>query len=117
MRARRYISYKIVFHHVFRIFFFSMDRLSPRRYVHVVPRHGQRLHNEDQHVRGHRGHGEPDGVGKGPDHSGRRMRRLLHPGRKLDRTRKYHDGYYLPTMVITVQRWLLPSNDGHDQKL
>lgn len=62
-----------------------MDRLPSRRNVHVVPRHGQRLHYEDQHVRGHCGHGEPDGAGKGSDHPGRRVQRLL---RQLDRVRE-----------------------------
>lgn len=65
-----------------------MDRLSSRRNVHVVPRYGQRLHNEDQHVRSHSGHGEPDGAEKGPDHSGRRVRRLLHVAREHNNTRE-----------------------------
>jgi len=66
-----------------------MDRLPSHCYVHVVPRYGQRLHNEDKHVRGHSGHGQPDRAGKGPDNSGRRMRGLLHARREHNRTREY----------------------------
>jgi hypothetical protein len=66
-----------------------MDWFPSHRHVHVVPRYGQRLHNEDQHVRSHSGHGQPDGAGEGPDNSGRRMRGLLHTRREHNRTREY----------------------------
>jgi len=69
-----------------------MDWLPSHRYVHVVPRYGQRLYNENQYVRSHSGYGQPDGAGKGPDHSGRRMRRLLYTRREHNRTCEYTAG-------------------------
>lgn len=71
-----YHTLKFVF-----FFVFSMDWLPSHRYIHVVPRYGQRLYNENQYVRSHSGYGQPDGAGKGPDHSGRRMRRILYTRR------------------------------------
>lgn len=71
-------------------FFYSMDWLPSHRHVHVVSRNGQRLHYENQHVRGHCGHGQPDGAGKGPDHPGRRVRGVLRAHRKHVFARKWH---------------------------
>lgn len=70
-------------------FCYSMDRLSSRRNVHAVSRYGQCLHNENQHVRGYSSYGKPNGVGKRSDHSGRRMRGILHAPRKHYFTREY----------------------------
>lgn len=82
----------------FFFFVFSMDWLSSHRYVHVIPRYGQRLYNENQYVRSHSGYGQSDGAGKGPDHSGRRMRRLLYTRREHNRTCEY-------TASITQYNW------------
>lgn len=50
--------------------YFRMDRKQACRHFHALPRNGERLHHEDQHVGCHSGHGEPHGHRK-PSRNGR----------------------------------------------
>lgn len=78
-----------------------MDWFSSCRHVHVVPRYGQRVHNEDQHVGGHCSHGEPNGAGTGSDHSGRRVRGIVHSRRKHHVTREI---LFIPELYLSFLR-------------